>query len=386
MSGQIATQYAHILSPFTGFGDDVNWSVKFGILRDRASGIMPDWESKSRLSLLDMATGNQQVTQRRGRDPWTVTLRLWFAERDEMERLDAMVGRRATLRYRYGMSSDAGGTKQTIEQRDYLVLPETLLLSLTDKTIEPGGRCEAVATFSRIYVDPAPFTPPVWPEPPSPVPAYHDIVLATPGLRTYHRLSGGSTEASIGPDTALMTYSGSPSAAASLVTGGDAAKAFNGTSQLGTFSTSSLGGGAVSLEFWFQELSRLSWSTFVGHENHPTSRFGVSRRAAEDNLITGWRDGFGGADYNCVGPYLPLQRNHIVYTVSAAQSRGRLYINGVLVDTKTHQGVLPAGPIPFGVGGNSAGPSANAVIDEVATYAVELDQATVTQHYQAGTA
>ena len=370
--------------PFTGFGDDPNWSVKFHVLMEGDSA--PDWQSALRMAVLTPATGNGQITQRRGRDPWQIAMRLWLASTADLDRLDAMVGRRATLRYGWGVTKPLNTQPQTIEQSQYQVLPGTMLTDLDKVAIEGDGTLEVTATFSFPYTDPAPFTPPTWPAPPSPVPAYHDIVLATPGLRTYHRLSGGSTEASIGPDTALMTYSGSPSAAASLVTGGDAAKAFNGTSQLGTFSTSSLGGGAVSLEFWFQELSRLSWSTFVGHENHPTSRFGVSRRAAEDNLITGWRDGVGGADYNCVGPYLPLQRNHIVYTVSAAQSRGRLYINGVLVDTKTHQGVLPAGPIPFGVGGNSAGPSANAVIDEVATYAVELDQATVTQHYQAGTA
>lgn len=215
---------------------------------------------------------------------------------------------------------------------------------------------------------------------------YREIILGTPGLKTYHRLSGATSEASIGPDTATMTYTGTPPTVAGLIKDPNGAKSFNGTSQLGTFSTSSLGGGPVTLEFWFREITRIDWSTFAGHEAWPTSRMGVTRRAGEDNLITGWRDSVGGNDYGCAGPYLPLKPNFVVYTVNPTLTRGRLYVNGVLRDQQTHISALPAGSLPFGVGGNSSGASANAVVDEVATYNVEMDDATQRKHYKAGLA
>lgn len=211
---------------------------------------------------------------------------------------------------------------------------------------------------------------------------YREMVLALPGLKTYHRLDGGGTEASIGPDTALMTYSGSPASAPGLVKK-NPAKSFNG-SQLGTFSTSSLAGGVVTLIFWFKELVRVDWSTFAGHDDWPNSRMGVTRRAAEDNLISGWRDGVGGNDYGCVGAYKPLDVNFVVLTINTSASRGNLYINGVLRDTQPHAGVLPAGSLPFGVGGNNVGPSANAIIDEVATLTTEMDTTTQAALYKAG--
>jgi len=157
---------SNTLSPFTGFGDDPNWSVKFGVRKDRAR--LADWESGLRMARLPLATGNGEITQRRGRDPWTLTWRLWFATVEDLDRLDAMVGRRATLRYRSNLTKRGGGSLQTIEDRTYLVFPGTMLIELTDIEVAPDGRCEATATFTRPYVDPPAFVPPVWPAPPYP--------------------------------------------------------------------------------------------------------------------------------------------------------------------------------------------------------------------------
>ncbi|MGB3327496.1 MAG: hypothetical protein WBA46_00995, partial [Thermomicrobiales bacterium] len=145
---------------------DPNWSVKFGIRKDGRQ--LADWSSKVRMARLALATGNGEITQRMGRDPWTVTWRLWFACVADLDRMDAMVGRRATLRYRSNLTKRAGGTLQTIEERTYLAYPGTMLVDLTDVEIAPDGQCEATATFTRPYVDPEPFVPPVWPAPPQP--------------------------------------------------------------------------------------------------------------------------------------------------------------------------------------------------------------------------
>lgn len=158
------TQSPH---PYTGFGDDPNWSVKFHVLVD--GEFAPDWESGLRMAFLTPATGNGEITHRRGRDPLEISFRLWIANAEDYERLDAMVGRRATLRYGWGVTRTMGLASETIQDAQYHRLPDTMLVSLSKAAIEGDGTREATATFRRTYVDPAPFVPPVWPSPPQPV-------------------------------------------------------------------------------------------------------------------------------------------------------------------------------------------------------------------------
>jgi surface antigen len=378
----ILTDYAKILSPFTGFGDDPNWSVKFGIRRNGDN--LPDWTSKPRLAQHALATGNGTITQRRGRDPWEITFRLWLPSADDLDRLDAMVGRRATLRYLGTLTKTAGGLRETIEDRTYLVYPQTLLLGLADVDIRPGGLCEVTATFQRAYVDPPPFTPPVWPAPPSPVPGYHDMVLATPGLVTYHRMSGGSTEASIGPDPALMTHTGSPASAASLVTGGDGAKQYTGTTMESSFTTTALSGAtAGSLECWFREDALVDWAHILEQDSYPASRFQIVRQASSSTITVGFHDPVAGTDFNATGAYTPLGLTHVVATFDDANLR--LYVNGAQIASVAMTGSYPVGSHTFRA--NKAGAEQLVgVIDEVAVYNVALDAATVLDHYLRGTA
>jgi len=139
------------ISPFTGYGDDPNTSVKFGLRR--INGAMPDWQGGPKLTFHAIVNSDREVSQYHGRTPWTITLRLRFADRAALEAMDALQGRRATLRYLFGLTKRAGGHAETILGTRYLVLPETLLLSLETVEIEglAGGSREAMATFQRLF-------------------------------------------------------------------------------------------------------------------------------------------------------------------------------------------------------------------------------------------
>lgn len=136
-----------LLAPFTGFGNDTNSSVKFGILAP--DGRVPNWSGGPRLHRLTVPHSDRTVTQNGGRDPWVVTFRCLFDTIADLELVDQLQGTRATLRYQAGMTKRAGGTVTTLQGVSYLVLPETMLDRISDETYEADGQCEATLTFSR---------------------------------------------------------------------------------------------------------------------------------------------------------------------------------------------------------------------------------------------
>lgn len=138
------------ISTFTGFGDEPDAAIKFGI---DITGLdqMPDWSGgEARLATFAPLHSNDVVTQYRGRGPRELTVRLWFACRDDLELLDSVQGRSATLRYVWGVTSRAGGHKATLPDGvNYLVLPDTVLVRLSDQATPIGGTAQATATFRR---------------------------------------------------------------------------------------------------------------------------------------------------------------------------------------------------------------------------------------------
>jgi hypothetical protein len=137
------------IAPFTGFGDDANSSIKFGI-DVTGQDTVPNWTGgEPDLTTHRVRNSSDVITQLHGREPRTLTLRLWFASLDDLEALEGVQGAQATLRYLWGITSRAGGTKETRGAHSYLVLPETLLARVTDQRTYIGGTAEAVATFQR---------------------------------------------------------------------------------------------------------------------------------------------------------------------------------------------------------------------------------------------
>jgi hypothetical protein len=135
--------------PFTGFGDDPNSSIKFMMIR---RGDDPDygWEGGTpRLATHQILNSSDTITQTRGRDPYVMTVRLWFADRASLVALRAVQGAWATLRYNADMTDDIGGTVETRPHGRYRVLPETLLVSVDEVRVPRGQQPEAVATFQR---------------------------------------------------------------------------------------------------------------------------------------------------------------------------------------------------------------------------------------------
>lgn len=211
---------------------------------------------------------------------------------------------------------------------------------------------------------------------------YSNIILATPGLRTYHRMNGVSSEASIGPDTATMTHTATPSTAAGLVIGGDSARGYTGTTNYSSFSSSALSGAtAGTLECWFQETSLVTWEHIFENDNYPTSRFQIIRSASSGDMIVSFKDPVGGGDYNAQGPYNQLALNHVVGTFDG--SFVRLYINGVQKAATAMAGFFPAGSVTWSA--NRAGTECFVgTIDECAIYNVALTPGTIARHYKAG--
>jgi hypothetical protein len=141
---------APTIAPFTGFGNDPAGSVKFGIRR--LNGRHPGWDGgDADLTFHRVRNSDLTGVQNHGRLPRTMTARLWFATQDDLELMDSLVGTMQTLRYRWGLTPAYGGTRETRDQVEYLVLPDTLLVSLDDRDTPTGRRCEATATFWRAY-------------------------------------------------------------------------------------------------------------------------------------------------------------------------------------------------------------------------------------------
>lgn len=139
------------IAPYTGFGDEPNYAIKFGLRR--VNGRLPDWNSPVRKTTHEIVNSSETVHQYGGRDDWAIRLPIWLASLDDLELLDAQVGRQSTLRYLWGLTKRAGGVKQTIGPYDYLILPDTSLdaLVVDESTVRSDGRRDAVATFTRAY-------------------------------------------------------------------------------------------------------------------------------------------------------------------------------------------------------------------------------------------
>lgn len=140
-------------SPFTGFGDDQNTSVKFVHFTGWRDPL-PDWQGgDAKLSYHPIANSDIEVTQYHGRESQELELRIWLATGADLALLHSMVGQRATLRYRVGsVLTNADGSIKTIGNTDYVILPDTILANMTDRGKPALGFPEATVTFRRPYV------------------------------------------------------------------------------------------------------------------------------------------------------------------------------------------------------------------------------------------
>lgn len=138
--------------PFTGFGDDTNTAVKFGIRA--VGGVTPDWDGGEATITQWYHIG---VTQIGPPKPTEVTFEVLVDSRADMQLLKelAATGTRATLRYLRGITTDTGGTVATYLGTQYLELPDTLLMKAEVVSNYRDGRSIAELTFQRDGVDAA---------------------------------------------------------------------------------------------------------------------------------------------------------------------------------------------------------------------------------------
>lgn len=214
---------------------------------------------------------------------------------------------------------------------------------------------------------------------------YTQVVLATPGLVNYWRMTSTTSDPAMVGALALP-HVGSPATVGSLVTDpSDTARSYNGSGQYSSVaSTWAAGLSALSIECWFRETSPVTWSWIIGQDAHPNARFQIVRRSAESNLSIGYRDPVAGTDHGGFGPYTPLGLNFVTVTVSQANGV-RMMVNGKVSvsDPTPIANPFPSGSFNWVVAGNGSG-SLNGVVDEVAHYSNEQ---TLDQHrarYRAG--
>lgn len=137
--------------PFTGFGDDINTSIKFMLIRYVNSDSEHGWTGgDAKLPTFEPLHSNDVVTQYHGRSPMTFTSRLWFRDIRDLQAMLDVRGRQSTLRYAWGITTNAGGVKETLpDGRSYLTLPGTILLGMSEIKTPRGQQPEATATFRR---------------------------------------------------------------------------------------------------------------------------------------------------------------------------------------------------------------------------------------------
>jgi hypothetical protein len=134
-------------APFTGFGDDTNSSVKFGIMLPADE--VPLWELEPRLSKFAIPHSNRTTTQYGGLGEWSVSFVVDIDTTDALVMLQQLQGQQATLRYQYRITNNPGGDVETIGNVTYVVLPETLLDNVSRVTRDVGDTCTATLTFTR---------------------------------------------------------------------------------------------------------------------------------------------------------------------------------------------------------------------------------------------
>jgi hypothetical protein len=133
--------------PFTGFGDDTNTSIKFGIRA--VGGVTPDWEGGKRINQFEIPNSDRTVTQIGGAKPQDVTFEVLVGSRADIQMLKNLIGVRATLRYLRGITTDEGGTVRTYLGTQYLELPNALLMKVAKVVNLRDGRSLAELTFQR---------------------------------------------------------------------------------------------------------------------------------------------------------------------------------------------------------------------------------------------
>lgn len=137
-----------VRDPFSGFGDDTNSSVKFSLVSDR--GVIADWAYTPTINEHAIPHSGRVVTQYGGQRALELETGLLFDDPHSFDIFNALQGQQATLRYAYGLTSDAGGTAVAgLGGVLYLTLPETLLFRVAKVRRYRDGHVACSATFKR---------------------------------------------------------------------------------------------------------------------------------------------------------------------------------------------------------------------------------------------
>jgi hypothetical protein len=146
---------ADLIAPFTGYGSNINDSVKFAI----RSPEKMKWEGGPKISEHNQLSGDGASFQKHGQSERRISFRVALDNEYDLEYLETLAGRTwETLRYQYGLTRRTGGLAKEHSGVLYLELEETFLSSITEELFFDDGTCEATLSFIRMHV--APMFPP----------------------------------------------------------------------------------------------------------------------------------------------------------------------------------------------------------------------------------
>lgn len=217
--------------------------------------------------------------------------------------------------------------------------------------------------------------------------SYDATILATTGLANYWKLDEASgTTAADAFGASPLTYAGGVTySTAAIVAGGIRAKTFDrATSGRVSMATSPTGAANTSYEFWFRPSDLATDRQCILFNGAGGNGFGLCINGGSVNghlyylrQSLAWHD-------TGVAP-LTTRPSHVVLTLDGS-ANPRVYHDGLLAFTGSGAPDAPSGGFIIGAEVEAGGNGFNGVIDDVSTYTVALDAATILAHYQAGTA
>lgn len=133
-----------------GFGDTASPSAfgYFRAQRDAASGVYPDWEQELISTTRHIPGSSRNDTYISGFGLATLTLSVWFGDRDAYRKIRAMHGTTNTLRL-LALFTSQDGPVQHILDNDYEEFADTTLIGIGRVLHQVGGRVETTLTFQR---------------------------------------------------------------------------------------------------------------------------------------------------------------------------------------------------------------------------------------------
>lgn len=132
-----------------GSASDPYDRVSFGVMADEDSGVYPDWEADERMAIHHVTGSDNNDLFVDGFGPETLTLILYFDQREDFRAFRTRRHTTGTLQLLAGFTS-IPGTEVTVSNRVYERIDGLFLQAPRRVVHRPDGTVECEATFLRL--------------------------------------------------------------------------------------------------------------------------------------------------------------------------------------------------------------------------------------------